>query len=223
MSLSCRRDVDSIDQWAQTKNENAVLSTYPSDTGDMQLDGEGHSGHSTSRQVSPCHSRTDSDELVLASHLERIRYARVPVTPFDPSFPELTGVRELGTVPVMCRKSSFSEGGMVRHDAADEINIPSITSTPMLHPFWVRVPSVHAVSRLHHTTTHRRGSSLRAQSSIIVKYRMAADLTCFGWGAQAAGVSFSRGHRVLRVPYDCCTPNLFDGEEFSMAVRCAPC
>merc|ERR1712194_404268 len=36
------------------------------------------------------------------------------------------------------------------------------------------------------------------------------------WGA---GISFSRGHRVLRVPYDCCLPMIFDGEEFSMAVR----
>jgi len=36
------------------------------------------------------------------------------------------------------------------------------------------------------------------------------------WGA---GMSFSRGHRILRAPYDCCLPMIFDGEEFSMAVR----
>lgn len=35
----------------------------------------------------------------------------------------------------------------------------------------------------------------------------------------AAGLSFARGHRVVRVPYDCCTPMTFNGEEFSMAVR----
>ena len=40
---------------------------------------------------------------------------------------------------------------------------------------------------------------------------------------QAAGVSFSRGHRVLRVPYDCCTPNIFNGEEFTMGARMWTC
>ncbi|KAJ8601173.1 hypothetical protein CTAYLR_009910 [Chrysophaeum taylorii] len=35
----------------------------------------------------------------------------------------------------------------------------------------------------------------------------------------AAGFSFSRGHRVLRVPYDPHTPYVFDGEEISMGVR----
>ena len=35
----------------------------------------------------------------------------------------------------------------------------------------------------------------------------------------AAGFSFSRGHFVLRVPYDCCTPMLFQGEEIDIAVR----
>ena len=35
----------------------------------------------------------------------------------------------------------------------------------------------------------------------------------------AAGISFSRGHRIVRVPYDCCLPMLFDGEEASMAAR----
>eukprot|EP00602_Paraphysomonas_sp_CaronLab_P010873 CAMPEP_0185029734 /NCGR_PEP_ID=MMETSP1103-20130426/16211_1 /TAXON_ID=36769 /ORGANISM="Paraphysomonas bandaiensis, Strain Caron Lab Isolate" /LENGTH=623 /DNA_ID=CAMNT_0027564583 /DNA_START=155 /DNA_END=2026 /DNA_ORIENTATION=+ len=35
----------------------------------------------------------------------------------------------------------------------------------------------------------------------------------------AAGFSFSRGHRILRVPYDYHTPYIFDGEETSMGVR----
>lgn len=35
----------------------------------------------------------------------------------------------------------------------------------------------------------------------------------------AAGFSFSRGHRIIRVPYDYYTPYLFDGEETSMGVR----
>lgn len=35
----------------------------------------------------------------------------------------------------------------------------------------------------------------------------------------AAGFSFSRGHRVLRVPYDFHTPYIFDGEEISMGIR----
>lgn len=35
----------------------------------------------------------------------------------------------------------------------------------------------------------------------------------------AAGISFSRGHRIMRVPYDCCLGMMFDGEEISMAVR----
>ena len=35
----------------------------------------------------------------------------------------------------------------------------------------------------------------------------------------AAGMSFSKGHRIMTVPYDCCTPYLFNGEEFSMAAR----
>ncbi len=35
----------------------------------------------------------------------------------------------------------------------------------------------------------------------------------------AAGFTFSRGHRILRVPYDYHTPYLFDGEETSMGVR----
>lgn len=35
----------------------------------------------------------------------------------------------------------------------------------------------------------------------------------------AAGFSFSKGHRVARVPYDWHTPYIFDGEEMSMGVR----
>lgn len=35
----------------------------------------------------------------------------------------------------------------------------------------------------------------------------------------AAGFSFSRGHRILRVPYDYRTPYIFDGEEISLGVR----
>lgn len=35
----------------------------------------------------------------------------------------------------------------------------------------------------------------------------------------AAGMSFSRGHFVVRVPYDCCAPGVFMGEEISMGVR----
>jgi [Skp1-protein]-hydroxyproline N-acetylglucosaminyltransferase len=35
----------------------------------------------------------------------------------------------------------------------------------------------------------------------------------------AAGFSFARGHFVLQVPYDCCTPMLFQGEEIDIAVR----
>jgi len=35
----------------------------------------------------------------------------------------------------------------------------------------------------------------------------------------AAGLSFSRGHRIVAVPYDCCLPMTFNGEEFSMAMR----
>jgi hypothetical protein len=35
----------------------------------------------------------------------------------------------------------------------------------------------------------------------------------------AAGFSFSRGHFVTRVPYDCCLPMIFQGEEISMGVR----
>ena len=34
-----------------------------------------------------------------------------------------------------------------------------------------------------------------------------------------AGIVFSRGHRIVRVPYDCCLPMIFDGEEFSMGAR----
>jgi hypothetical protein len=35
----------------------------------------------------------------------------------------------------------------------------------------------------------------------------------------AAGFSFSRGHRIVNVPYDYYTPYIFDGEETSMGVR----
>jgi hypothetical protein len=35
----------------------------------------------------------------------------------------------------------------------------------------------------------------------------------------AAGMSFSRGHFVVRVPYDCCLPMLFQGEEISIGIR----
>ena len=35
----------------------------------------------------------------------------------------------------------------------------------------------------------------------------------------AAGFAFSRGHFVLRVPYDCCQPMLFQGEEISIGMR----
>ncbi len=35
----------------------------------------------------------------------------------------------------------------------------------------------------------------------------------------AAGFSFARGHFVARVPYDCCLPFVFQGEEVSMGVR----
>jgi len=34
-----------------------------------------------------------------------------------------------------------------------------------------------------------------------------------------AGVVFSRGHRVLRVPNDCCVPGVFNGEEFNVGTR----
>jgi len=34
-----------------------------------------------------------------------------------------------------------------------------------------------------------------------------------------AGIVFSRGHRVLRVPNDCCVPGVFNGEEFNVATR----
>ena len=32
-------------------------------------------------------------------------------------------------------------------------------------------------------------------------------------------MSFSRGHFVTRVPYDCCLPMLFQGEEISIGIR----
>jgi len=35
----------------------------------------------------------------------------------------------------------------------------------------------------------------------------------------AAGFSFSRGHLTVRVPYDCCTPMMFQGEEIDVAAR----
>jgi len=35
----------------------------------------------------------------------------------------------------------------------------------------------------------------------------------------AAGMSFSRGHFITRVPYDCCLPFLFQGEEVSIGIR----
>jgi hypothetical protein len=35
----------------------------------------------------------------------------------------------------------------------------------------------------------------------------------------AAGFSFARGHFAVRVPYDCCTPMLFQGEEIDVAIR----
>merc|ERR1740133_654110 len=35
----------------------------------------------------------------------------------------------------------------------------------------------------------------------------------------AAGFSFARGHFVARVPYDCCLPFVFQGEEVSMGLR----
>jgi len=35
----------------------------------------------------------------------------------------------------------------------------------------------------------------------------------------AAGMSFSRGHFITRVPYDCCLPMLFQGEEISIGIR----
>jgi len=34
-----------------------------------------------------------------------------------------------------------------------------------------------------------------------------------------AGILFSRGHRITRVPYDCCLDYIFDGEEFSLGAR----
>jgi len=34
-----------------------------------------------------------------------------------------------------------------------------------------------------------------------------------------AGIVFSRGHRILRVPNDCCAPGIFNGEEFNVAIR----
>jgi len=34
-----------------------------------------------------------------------------------------------------------------------------------------------------------------------------------------AGIVFSRGHRVLRAPNDCCVPGIFNGEEFNVATR----
>jgi len=34
-----------------------------------------------------------------------------------------------------------------------------------------------------------------------------------------AGIVFSRGHRVLRTPNDCCVPGIFNGEEYNVATR----
>lgn len=34
-----------------------------------------------------------------------------------------------------------------------------------------------------------------------------------------AGIVFSRGHRILRTPNDCCVPGIFNGEEFNVATR----
>merc|ERR1719461_2615625 len=34
-----------------------------------------------------------------------------------------------------------------------------------------------------------------------------------------AGIIFSRGHRIRNVPYDCCLPMMFAGEEMSVGSR----
>jgi len=67
--------------------------------------------------------------------------------------------------------------------------------------------------------SHFEGEVLRFDSNLEVKvpnrYQGSPILQPF-WGA---GASFSRGHRIVRVPYDCCLDMIFTGEEISMAAR----
>mmetsp|Transcript_10032 Transcript_10032/g.11557 ORF Transcript_10032/g.11557 Transcript_10032/m.11557 type:complete len:291 (+) Transcript_10032:916-1788(+) len=112
-------DIDMITQWMSTKNENAVLTNYPSDS----------------------RNALDKD-----------------------------GNPRRGTTPIMCH-TEFTNGLTTKHKAAPEIRPKDGANVPILQVWW------------------------------------------------AAGVSFSRGHRIARVPYDCCLPMLFDGEETSMAYR----
>jgi len=114
-------DTDLIEQWRETENEMAVLSTYMSDT---------------------TNSTTPDGELLRES------------------------------VPILC--NSEFEGDMperyLRHGTQPEID-PLFDDTPALSPFW------------------------------------------------AAGLSFARGHFIVRVPYDGYQPMVFQGEEISLGIR----
>lgn len=115
-------DEDLVSQFQSTKNDYAVLSTYPSDANDKTITQE-------------------------------------------------TGTSLVSSTPIICSSSFVGTRQMTKHNSAHEFYPPKDIVTPILQIWW------------------------------------------------AAGISFSRGHRILRVPYDCCLPMIFDGEETSMAYR----
>ena len=84
-----------------------------------------------------------------------------------------------------------------------------------------------------HSVDQFTGTSLRVTTPVMHKMRLMENMLFRFEGASevragvksrriccwAAGLSFSKGHRITNVPYDCCTPGLFMGEEIGMAVR----
>lgn len=100
-----------------------------------------------------------------------------------------------------------------KNDYAVMTNYPSdVTAlTAEGRPKWTTTPMMCAA--------HFEGEILRFDSNlettVPARLRGSPVLQPY-WGA---GASFSRGHRLVRVPYDCCLDMIFTGEEISMAAR----
>ena len=76
------------------------------------------------------------------------------------------------------------------------------------------VPSIGCIRRTRRVNVHNTISFKHDMSTCSTPSDGPTRVAFF-----AAGFSFARGHRVLRVPYDWHTPYIFDGEEISLGVR----
>lgn len=77
-----------------------------------------------------------------------------------------------------------------------------------------KVSSIGCIRRTRRVNVHNTISFKHDMSTCATPVNGPSRVAFF-----AAGFSFARGHRILRVPYDWHTPYIFDGEEISLGVR----